>query len=710
MAQLYLAREQGPNGRKVALKQILPHLVEDPSFLSMFLDEARIAARLHHPNVVEIYDLGKEGDALFIAMEFIHGEDLRRIQKRAHESERPLPIPLACRIVRDAAAGLDYAHRRADAQGKSLGIVHRDVSPQNILVAFDGGVKVVDFGVAKAADKATVTASGVIKGKHPYMSPEQALGQEDLDCRTDVFALGVVLYEAVTGIRLFRRATDLQTLQAVAECSVVPPSKVAPGISLQLDELLMTALTRERERRYPSCTELGAALDAVLATQADSSSAAVGHFVSELFADRRQRESRSQPKPTFGVPAADPQPDTPATPAGFDKAKTIELASGPIPAFDPASVRPTDDARGRLSSTAVETKAERPSEKLAALVGNETLPARPPGFVDNTTLPPGSSGIGITEPQQPSPFAGAHTVPFGKAAAPTGTAQYGAAVRMPLQTITALTGRHDADDEQTLDTRTHSNEAMFKTKIETRRSSAPALIALATLVPLLGAGYYAFTTLNAPAPPAAQPAPPAPTVQAAPAAVPKVAPEAAPSAPKAQPLGVVSDCESAVPLTVTDGRLFLKDGAQLKPGTGFRLVGEGSETRDYFGMAMVVEVKDGAARLIADEPQRLPEKLYACPAEEELPLKGTLHTRSGSTNLGFENSTDFDWTECEVYLPNNTQARLPARTALKPGKLSWVNGVHATPRRVGAEPKLRGNSARIRCAEGDGELSVSEEK
>jgi serine/threonine protein kinase len=709
MAQVYLARELGPSGRKVALKQILPHLVEDPAFLSMFLDEARIAARLHHPNVIEIYDLGKEGDALFIAMEFIHGEDLRRIEKRSAELSRPFPIPLACRIVRDAASGLDYAHRRTDPQGKSLGIVHRDVSPQNILVGFDGSVKVVDFGVAKAADRASVTASGVIKGKHPYMSPEQAVGQEDLDCRTDVFALGVVLYEAITGVRLFRRATDLQTLQAVAECEVVPPSKAAAGISLQLDELLMTALTRERDRRFPSCAELGAALDAYLATQGDTSSAAVGRCVSELFTDRLQREARSGPKPTFGVAAADPQP-TPATPSGFDKAKTIELQSGPIPAFDLNSVRPTDGVLGRLGSTGVETKAERPSEKLAALVGNQTLPAKPLALDDNQTLPPGASGMGITSPFALPPSA-SQTVPFGKAASPSGTAQFG---RVPVQTITSLVSPHDEPTldkvpgpENSIPTAKGVSEYVPTTQVVDKRSRAP-LIALATAVPLLGAGYLAFTALTAPVAPVATPSPsPAPVVVQAHVVE---LPDAGPAAPHAQPLGTVSDCAAALPLMVTDGRLFLKDAAQLKAGTGFRLVGEGNETRDYFGMAMVVEVKDGVARLITDEPQRLPEKVYACEAEEELPLKGGLHTRAGNASLGFENSTDFDWTECEVFLPNNTQARLPPRTALKAGKLSWVNGLHPAPRRVGAEPKLRGNTARVRCAEGDGELSLAEEK
>ena len=204
MAELYLARRMRPAGqdRTVVLKRILPHLAEDSAFVSMFLDEARIAARLHHQNVIEILDLGAEGDSFFIAMEYIHGEDMRRVAKRAMESNRRLPAALACRVVASAARGLDYAHKRTDQTGRPLQIVHRDVSPQNLLVGFDGQVKVVDFGIAKAIDKATVTASGVIKGKHAYMSPEQAIGRS-IDHRTDVFALGVVLYELLTGTGCF---------------------------------------------------------------------------------------------------------------------------------------------------------------------------------------------------------------------------------------------------------------------------------------------------------------------------------------------------------------------------------------------------------------------------------------------------------------------------------------------------------------------------
>ncbi|MBL8950505.1 MAG: serine/threonine protein kinase [Myxococcaceae bacterium] len=330
MAEVHLAREAGGEQRLVALKQILPHLGEDPEFLTMFLDEARIAARLHHPNVVEIYDLGQHDGALYIAMEFVHGEDLRRIERRCAELSRPFPPALACRIVREACKGLDYAHKRTDAQGRPLGIVHRDVSPQNLLVTFEGVTKVVDFGVAKAAGKAHITQSGLIKGKHPYMSPEQALGQEELDCRTDVFALGIVLYEAVTGVRLFRRGSDLQTLRAVAECEVVPPSKVVAGLPSQLDDILLMALARDRDRRFQTAAELGSALESFAGSDPEAGAIHVGRFVSELFAERLQREARARKfAPSYGV--------TPlATPAAvqrleFDKAKTIELGLLPVP-------------------------------------------------------------------------------------------------------------------------------------------------------------------------------------------------------------------------------------------------------------------------------------------------------------------------------------------------------------------------------------------
>ncbi len=294
MAQIYLARQRGPEGfeKQVVVKRILPHLGENQEFVQMFLDEARIAARLNHPNIVQIFDLGAQDDSFFIAMEYIHGEDLRRVWKKADRAGTPIPVPLVCRIIIEACAGLDYAHKKTDAQGKPLGIVHRDVSPQNILLTFDGRVKVVDFGIAKAADQATVTRSGVLKGKYSYMSPEQAAGQR-LDCRSDIFALGVVLHELLTCNRLFKRATDMATLQAVAECEIVPPSQVNPRVPKDLDAVVMKALTRRPEDRYADAAQLQLALEDWLSGhQRPSSSAHVADFMKNLYAARLAEEAR----------------------------------------------------------------------------------------------------------------------------------------------------------------------------------------------------------------------------------------------------------------------------------------------------------------------------------------------------------------------------------------------------------------------------------
>ncbi|MCP3101373.1 protein kinase [Myxococcus sp. K15C18031901] len=296
MAQLYLARQQGPEGfeKLVVVKRILPHLAENDDFVKMFLDEARIAARLNHANVVQIFDLGAQDDSFFIAMEYIHGEDMRRVWKQSEAMGQPVPVPLACRVLIESCAGLDYAHKRTDpVSGRPLGIVHRDVSPQNILVTFEGGVKVVDFGIAKAADQATVTRSGVLKGKYSYMSPEQAAGQR-VDCRSDIFALGVVLYELLTGTRLFKRGSDIQTLAAVAECKVIPPSQANPRVPVDLDPIVLKALAKDPAERYQEAVHLQLALeDWLSANRLPSSTAHVAAYMKEIYAERLASESRS---------------------------------------------------------------------------------------------------------------------------------------------------------------------------------------------------------------------------------------------------------------------------------------------------------------------------------------------------------------------------------------------------------------------------------
>ena len=204
MAELFKAKKVGIEGfeRVLAIKRILPHLSSDEEFIDMFIAEAKLVALLSHKNITQVYDFGKIGQNYFIAMEYIRGKDLRGLLKRCNEKNIKFPITLAVFIAKEVASGLSYAHRQKDSMEKSLNIIHRDVSPQNILISYDGDVKVVDFGIAKAGSQSRTT-TGVLKGKLSYMSPEQAWGKT-IDHRSDIFAIGIVLYEMLTGERLLR--------------------------------------------------------------------------------------------------------------------------------------------------------------------------------------------------------------------------------------------------------------------------------------------------------------------------------------------------------------------------------------------------------------------------------------------------------------------------------------------------------------------------
>ena len=292
MGQVFLAREHGTGfERLVVLKLILPHLAEDDEFLSMFLDEAGLVARLTHPNLITILDLTEIEGRHCLAMEYVQGDDVRRLDKTSRAQGKTLPVGLILRIIADAAAGLHYAHQARDAQGKPLRLVHRDVSPQNILVGFDGGVKVIDFGVAKAATSSQNTATGVLKGKYPYMSPEQASGLA-IDARSDLFALGVVMWELLTGKRLFKGESDMMTLRLVKDCQVPRPSQLNPRLPPGLDEVVLKALAPSPDQRYPDCGAFRLALeDYALNLRLPSSSAHLAAFLRELYADRIAHET-----------------------------------------------------------------------------------------------------------------------------------------------------------------------------------------------------------------------------------------------------------------------------------------------------------------------------------------------------------------------------------------------------------------------------------
>lgn len=292
MGQVLLAKKGSDDFEKmVVIKRILPHLVEDEEFFTMFRDEAKITMRLDHPNIARINEFGVENGVHFIEMEYVAGEDMRRIEKRAAAAGKGIPIGVILKIIADAAAGLDFAHKARDAKGTPLNLVHRDVSPQNVLVGFDGSVKLIDFGVAKAAGRAQHTATGILKGKFPYMSPEQATGEE-LDARSDVFAIGIVLWEQLTGRRLFKGENDIATQRLVRACQVPAPSSIEPSVPPGLDPITLKALAKNREDRFADAAEFRQALeDFALQNAIPTSSSSLSAFMHDLYAERIAKEA-----------------------------------------------------------------------------------------------------------------------------------------------------------------------------------------------------------------------------------------------------------------------------------------------------------------------------------------------------------------------------------------------------------------------------------
>jgi TonB family protein len=265
MAEVWKARMRGVEGfqKIVAIKKILPHLSDNQDFIEMFVDEAKLAAQLNHNNIIHIYDLGKIQTSYYIAMEYIDGYDLKAILRRGEERGNPMTVELALFIASKLASALDYAHRKKDFEEKEMGLVHRDVSPQNVLVSQEGDIKLCDFGIAKAASKASHTQAGALKGKLQYMSPEQAWGRS-IDRRSDVFALATVLFEMLTNRKLFSGDNELSILEQVREARVQPPSLYNDEVTPEIDKIVIKALQKDPANRYQTAGELARDLDAVL--------------------------------------------------------------------------------------------------------------------------------------------------------------------------------------------------------------------------------------------------------------------------------------------------------------------------------------------------------------------------------------------------------------------------------------------------------------
>ncbi len=357
MASVHLARMDGPGGfqRWAAIKKIHSHLIEDDSFIQMFLDEAQVAARISHPNVAQVFDLGKTEDTYWIAMEYLHGEPLREVMRRTEEVGTAMPPEIACKVIADAAEGLHAAHDLTGKNGEQLNLVHRDVTPHNLFVTYDGITKVLDFGIAKFSSRAAHTKAGTLKGKLAYMSPEQVHG-EQLDRRTDVFALGVVLWELTTGRRLFRMESDLDTLAKVQECDVPRPSALIRGYPIDLEKIVMKALAKNRNDRFKTAKELSRSLQQLLMRRGlFIASDEVAQYVGALFQDRmRKRDEHlkwaSEVTQTVNI---DGSPPTSAVPKAVPERESsdVQRNAKPLPAAGaPAAPRAVDVGSGRSSN------------------------------------------------------------------------------------------------------------------------------------------------------------------------------------------------------------------------------------------------------------------------------------------------------------------------------------------------------------------------
>jgi serine/threonine-protein kinase len=363
MAEVYRAVTQGVEGfrRTFVVKRILADKAQSPTFIRMFVDEARICALLHHPNIVQVYDFGQVDGSYFLAMEYLQGKDLSSLMRVLRAAKSSVPPGLASFVAREAAVGLHYAHTMRGPGGQSLGIVHRDVTPSNVMLLFAGGVKLLDFGIAKAATAATAAGeSDGVKGKFGYLAPEQARNA-DVDGRADIFALGVTMWEMLVGKRLFAGKDEVETLRNVLQKPVPPPSSLRPEVPEALDRIVLKAVERVREKRYATADELARDCDAVLGTlRADSQT--LRTFLNDLFSEEMSSLSQNIPELPEELFADLPGPGAPV-------------------------------ARERSQSQSLEIEVIDPTGPH----GRTRTPAPPFGVMatDEDAIPRGSRGLGL---------------------------------------------------------------------------------------------------------------------------------------------------------------------------------------------------------------------------------------------------------------------------------------------------------------------------
>jgi serine/threonine-protein kinase len=523
MAEVFLATSRGVGGfnKLLVVKRLRDIFATDPSFVAMFLDEARLAARLNHPNVVHTYDVGEEHGAHFLAMEYIEGQSLHGIFQRLGRAAVPRRLHL--RILADVLAGLHAAHELTDYDGQPLGVVHRDVSPHNVLVSYGGQVKVVDFGIAKALDSSSQTSTGVIKGKVSYMAPEQAAGDRALDRRADVFAVGIMLWEALTGERIFKGLNNHGTLANLlrSDGSFAPPSSIHRDIDPALDAICARALAWSKEERYSSAREMQGVIERYLHDHGGPvDSDEIAALLREPFADDRNRiralveEAIRSNRSSSSLPATTSE-------GSLDSPRAVESSSSvsrPSASHPGASL----DLTGDTNSSGIFSSISTASRGALALLTAVALAALL--FTGSRLFPRSSSALVRSAPPLAAPSSSVVLVQFTTTPAgarlfwdgqPAGTAPFAESrPRDGLRhRIRAEAPGHDASElEIVLD-----RELAMDISLE---PTAPQASAVASAKPAPG---------GAPRPPAPKAPPPAST--AAPPATP-----ASPAAPIPAPL------------------------------------------------------------------------------------------------------------------------------------------------------------------------------
>ncbi|MEM9860493.1 MAG: protein kinase [Myxococcota bacterium] len=417
MAEVFLAKSFGIEGfeKIIAVKRILPTMAEDEDFIEMFIDEAKIAGHLNHANIVPIYELGKIGESHYIAMEYIWGKDLLQIMNRFRKLRKRMPAAMVAFIAGRMCEALDYAHNKRDRSGTPLRLIHRDISPQNILVSYEGAVKLIDFGIAKAASRTTTTQAGVLKGKFGYMSPEQVRGLP-IDHRSDVFAVGTCMYEMLTADRLFVGESDFSTLEKVRHASARPPSELIPDLPKEFEDIVMKALARNADDRWSTAGELHEALQRFAVTQRPTfTTSKLAAWMASAFTDEVAKE-----KARLDGYAAIARPASPV-PA---RATGPKLAAPP-PSPDPAALDAFDELEGE--STMISASPFEMLQELEAQKANvpDEIEAEPTQIffsaddleeIEPTPAPwqPPAPGVGRSS----APVAGRPTAPVDISAGP----------------------------------------------------------------------------------------------------------------------------------------------------------------------------------------------------------------------------------------------------------------------------------------------------